>query len=539
MFLIVYAKDELVVRLNKTVSILSLVFCLSFTLFMVHFKVSAYASDGVLYVPGDYLTIQEAIDASVSGGTVFVSKGTYYEHVVINKSLCLIGENRDLSIIDGNSTGVAVFIDRTNNVTIRNFTIRNSVTGIKMQHSSQNIIECSKILYNNYGIGFYSSIKNTISKNTITLNSGRGIDLYYSGSNFIFNNNISANSLDGISLSYSSNNLIYRNTISLNEFYGVYLIDYSRNNTIYHNNFNNAEDASCGIESINTWDHEGEGNYWSKYNGTDLSGDGVGDSVYPIDGRNTDSYPLMGLFFDYYITFRNETYSVNIISNSTISNFRFEIGIETGSRMLRFYASSASTVGFCRVRISVDLMEFPYLIAVGVEEIAPVLLNSSDETSISLYFTYTSNQTISIVSPELSHLYNELLGKYAELQTAFASLNSTYGYLLLNYSVFYQEFQDLKMTIQAILNNYDVLHQELNLNNQILLNLNMTYYELLGNYTFLQQDLAGHYQNNAVIYSETLSKFRDIVYILVFLTTIFMVTTIYLSKKAQISKRKY
>ena len=71
-------------------------------------KVSNPASFGnTLYVggsgPGNYSTIQEAIDDSSDGDTVFVydDSSPYYEFVEINKSIDLIGENKDTTIIDG------------------------------------------------------------------------------------------------------------------------------------------------------------------------------------------------------------------------------------------------------------------------------------------------------------------------------------------------------------------------------------------------------------------------------------------------------
>ena len=46
-------------------------------------------------------------------------------------------------------------------------------------------------------------------------------------------------------------------------------------------------------EPIHTWDDGRDGNYWSDYNGTDVNGDGIGDTAYVFDVQNEDRYPLM------------------------------------------------------------------------------------------------------------------------------------------------------------------------------------------------------------------------------------------------------
>jgi hypothetical protein len=56
------------------------------------------ASPNVIYVPTDYSTIQAAVNAASPGDTVFVWNGTYYEQVVVNKSLTLEGQG-DLTIL--------------------------------------------------------------------------------------------------------------------------------------------------------------------------------------------------------------------------------------------------------------------------------------------------------------------------------------------------------------------------------------------------------------------------------------------------------
>ncbi|EMR74702.1 hypothetical protein MBGDF03_01101 [Thermoplasmatales archaeon SCGC AB-540-F20] len=58
-----------------------------------------------LYVGGsgsnNYTKIQDAINDSVDGDTVFVYNGTYYEFVEINKQITLQGENKYNTIVDG------------------------------------------------------------------------------------------------------------------------------------------------------------------------------------------------------------------------------------------------------------------------------------------------------------------------------------------------------------------------------------------------------------------------------------------------------
>jgi len=57
---------------------------------------------------GAYTKIQDAINASKDGDTVFVYSGTYYENVVVNKTINLKGEDKDLTIIDGGGIGDVV-----------------------------------------------------------------------------------------------------------------------------------------------------------------------------------------------------------------------------------------------------------------------------------------------------------------------------------------------------------------------------------------------------------------------------------------------
>jgi len=86
----------------------------------------------------DFHTIQEAINAANTGDTVYVRNGTYYEHIVINKTISLTGENKNTTIIDGNKAETVVKTT-ANNVTISGFTIQNGEIGIDLNSNSNTI----------------------------------------------------------------------------------------------------------------------------------------------------------------------------------------------------------------------------------------------------------------------------------------------------------------------------------------------------------------------------------------------------------------
>jgi len=469
-------------------------------------KLSVKASPTTLTVdddrPADFNAIQEAINNATSGDKVFVRMGIYYEHVIVNKSVSLVGEDKDSTIIDGNETGNVISIT-ANNVSIEGFTIKGSGSrlydsGISVDHSSGNDISHNVITNNNYdGISFYYSSSNVVSGNVITNNNYDGISFYSSSSNVVSGNVITNNNYDGISFYYSSNNLISNNTITNNN-YGISLALYSNDNIIYHNNFVD-NIGQVWSDSVNVWDYGNEGNFWSDYAGQDLNGDGIGDTPYVTDVNNQDNYPLMGMFSVFKVTWKEETYDVTTVCNSTISIFRFEIGPETGNKIIRFNVTGEDgTVGFCRVMTPTDLMNYSFIVLVDEEEATLTLLDVSNGTHVHLYFTYIhSSHTITIISSETLHLYNELLDKHVKLQIDLYNLNATY---------------------YGLLNNYNIL---------------------LGNYSQLQEsyrELNNSYQEHLLDYSRNVHNIRNLMYIFAATTAIFIITTIYLSKHAHAGK---
>lgn len=194
------------------------------------------ASANTIYVPTNYSTIQQAIDAASPGDTVFVYNGTYYENLVIKKdNLMLMGENRDTTVIDGSGSGDVVYVS-VDCVNISEFTLRNSGShvdypeydaGIELRSSNKNTITNCNILTSGsrVGIGIYlfNSSNNKISNCNISNNFWCGFLLSeYSNNNIIKNCKITNNDM-GIGIWNSPNNTITGCNIYLNDWWGICL----------------------------------------------------------------------------------------------------------------------------------------------------------------------------------------------------------------------------------------------------------------------------------------------------------------------------
>jgi parallel beta-helix repeat protein len=113
-----------------------------------------------------------------------------------------------------------------------------------------------------------------------------------SSNNTIVLNRLIAINWLSIYLVYSSNNTLTENTIREGD-YGINAM-HSNGNRIYRNNFIDNEVQQYQVNSVNEWNDDAEGNYWSDYFGVDLNEDGVGDTMLPHSG--VDYYPLVHIY---------------------------------------------------------------------------------------------------------------------------------------------------------------------------------------------------------------------------------------------------
>jgi parallel beta-helix repeat protein len=244
--------------------------------------------------------IQDGVDATFFGDTVFVSSGLYHENVIVNKTIRLIGEDKTNTFIDVEGHDVTAVKIVTDGIELSGFTITNGTDGISLsdfssnticdniitknnqigvsfEHSSENKILNNSISYNaDAGIKFdHSSDNNLIDGNLIRGNGRGGIEIYHSSYNKITKNIISENHHSGIIIYHSANStMVTDNSIEKNNYYGV-LIGESAYNTVRRNNFINQsvhsrlfvtfkvffEERNSFDILLNSWDS----NYWDNW----------------------------------------------------------------------------------------------------------------------------------------------------------------------------------------------------------------------------------------------------------------------------------
>ncbi len=279
----------------------------------------------VLYVggsgPNNYTSIQAAIDNASNGDTVFVydDSSPYHESLIVNKSIYLIGENRDTTTIEGpensavvklvvdaitmegftivipsnqSTWGIGVWVSKMpqwpnakdeiiQNITVSDikvFTGNPNSSGIDCLYCNHGVFRDTDIIGAYYGIQLFLSSSNTVSHNVVA-QCGTGISVmntwnpryrfWFAHPQFGGNNisrNIVRNNSIGISIDgdRTTNDKILENNVTENDI-GVGLgttikTEIARNNIINNNKDATIETAKLTLYPTNKW-HD---NYWGK-----------------------------------------------------------------------------------------------------------------------------------------------------------------------------------------------------------------------------------------------------------------------------------
>jgi nitrous oxidase accessory protein len=205
--------------------------------------------------PNNYTTIQAAINHATDGDYVFVfdDSSPYYEHVIVNKSIYLIGENKNTTVIDGEGSGDVILLS-AEAITITGFTVQHSGDTPKVDAGLEVRTNWSAIIGNNiiqngrYGVGILlnGSSGALIQNNFISENGNEGIFLEKSTGAIIRDNIITHNGHCAVVISYSNDNTIDRNTMQEN-YAGISLWPGASKNDITLNIIENQTYSGVGI----------------------------------------------------------------------------------------------------------------------------------------------------------------------------------------------------------------------------------------------------------------------------------------------------
>ncbi len=227
-----------------------------------------------------YSSIQRALNNASTGDSIFLSSGMYCEHVAVNKTVSLVGENPETTFIDGNGTQTVLEIT-SQNVNITRLTIQNGGKGIYLTSNADSGAVINNIVLNHSKGVFVESDSNLLNGNEILNCNLSGIEIFAScGCSPVYGNTVTEN-------------------ILLNNSCGIQLF-HSQGNFIFHNNFVNNKQQVFAYDSGGHWDdgYPSGGNYWSDYKGRylhakELDDSGIWEHPYVIDEKNQDNYPLM------------------------------------------------------------------------------------------------------------------------------------------------------------------------------------------------------------------------------------------------------
>jgi len=338
----------------------------------VHFGFcsSPAISKNVIVVPDNYTKISWAVGNASEGDTIFVNSGVYPEsNILVNKTLTIVGENAETTVIDGNGTAHYIFHVIANNVVIENLTLQNTDTSVFQAPAIR--------IYN---------VTNVTINNAITRNVFYAVQIRSSNLTKIMYSNFSESVDSGIYLHDTScNNSFIGNTIEDNTN-GIYIAEStSQYNKFYHNNLINNTNQIVTFGGVNFFDngYPSSGNYWSDYNGTDLKhgpsqtetgSDGIFDESY-----SGDNYPLVNPLTSFNILLGNQTFQVQVSTNATITACSFNIS----EKSLSLFANGSLNSDYaCRVTIPNGLLSY----------------ENSTYWNITVYYTDSSSQTLRYLS---------------------------------------------------------------------------------------------------------------------------------------------
>lgn len=343
------------------------------------------SADVVEVYPGQ--SINAALNSARDGDVILVKSGNYSEsNIVVNKTVKIIGEDPETTLIDGGGTAQYIFFVTRSNVVIENITVRNT-----------NPTAPSAAVY-------MHNVENITVKNVVAKDAFYGVQIRSSNFTKTICNRISDSLNSGVYIHGTScNNTIAGNTFTNNPTAIQIASSACQFNRIYHNNFINNTGGE-GYQVINNGLHTffdggypSGGNYWSNHVAPDLrsgpdqdevGSDGILDEGYPDPYSLWDKYPLAHPLSSLEVAVGGERFKVQVSTNSSLKSVNFDGEMK---KLTLFLGGIDGTWGSCRVSIPKRLLSCSSL-----EEWKVSIYNGDrieylaldDESSTYLYFMY-------------------------------------------------------------------------------------------------------------------------------------------------------
>jgi hypothetical protein len=266
-----------------------------------------------LKIEADAVKLANLTVTSDGGGISIIGNATEITGNIISIALSSTGNS---TRITGNTLN-SINLNGYNQTMMQN-TITGTADFLISCVGSNNNIALNNVTGNSKGI-YSKGSHNTIQENYLNAKSetSGGLEIEGDRNTIAKNSNVSFVSIEG------SSNIVFGNTIpgnlavvgNNNVFFSNYLqglvlgnsVQDASNNTFYHNNFDFVENEALpagektftvwvGVKGDNFLDNGREGNFWSDYGGIDWNLDGIGDTPYVIDAKDTRNYHYMADF---------------------------------------------------------------------------------------------------------------------------------------------------------------------------------------------------------------------------------------------------
>lgn len=351
------------------------------------FQVHARSSSVIFVEPGQ--SIAQAVNNAQDGDRLIIKSGSFNESMVlINKSLSIVGESSENTIVDGGRTAQVIFQVVANDVLIQNLTLQNTDLAPFIFTAASAVT-----IFNATGV---------IIRNVSVQNASAGVVLRSSNLSQISCCSISGTVSYGIYFrERSCNNVVVDSTVKNNSV-GIGFADMaSQWNRLYHNNFqNNTQEDVRSLGGVNYLDdgYPSGGNYWDDCESVDLKNgryqDQNGSDGILDQGFSSDNYPLANPLTSVNIEVAGQEFVVEVSSNFEIISWDLNVS----EKSLRFFVTGPQgTVSEARVNIPKGMLSSESLDAWNVSYFNGDVqtlqyLDVEDVSTAYLHFTFVSTE---------------------------------------------------------------------------------------------------------------------------------------------------